>query len=366
VNIESGELQIFDNRKTHLTIDHILTSGSLPPGFQPIEINRKRYWDGSLFDNSPFVVLLRSLENEDLFEQKNGDSDPPVTAKRLITVELFPRSGDFPRNLVQAFGRIVELQDRVKVDTRAISNIYEYAVLLNWLSRFLRILVQDSGGTVTPDDIKRFTDSFEATPAPDGERRGARRPVRRPDDPELVRFRANVVTAGRQALEAYFNQARPDRARFNKLGDDCVYETAAIPRIADIQQVGLQQLSIASIVNFANQLGSKTNGSSSPGPGQDSSQVATDDQNKQFIKAFGSCPLITNQVSRFSNIELLPLKTSVPSALLGPADFSASAIRDRYQAGLKVAEEQIVVAEFHDNQGNTFRDLKFVAPPDES
>jgi NTE family protein len=68
VNIETGELTVFDNRKQRLTLDNVLASTSLPPLFKPTEIDRERYWDGALFDNSPFLTLLRSLEKDELYE----------------------------------------------------------------------------------------------------------------------------------------------------------------------------------------------------------------------------------------------------------------------------------------------------------
>ena len=52
VNVESGNFYYFDTRDPQgpQTIDarHILASGALPPGFPPIEINGKYYWDGGL------------------------------------------------------------------------------------------------------------------------------------------------------------------------------------------------------------------------------------------------------------------------------------------------------------------------------
>jgi predicted acylesterase/phospholipase RssA len=58
-NIETGELVIFNNREQRLTIDNVLASASLPPVFKPTEIDRERYWDGALFDNSPFLARAR-------------------------------------------------------------------------------------------------------------------------------------------------------------------------------------------------------------------------------------------------------------------------------------------------------------------
>jgi NTE family protein len=45
-----------------LTPDHILASGSLPPGFPMTVIDGVPYWDGGLFDNTPIEPLLDLLK----------------------------------------------------------------------------------------------------------------------------------------------------------------------------------------------------------------------------------------------------------------------------------------------------------------
>ena len=61
--IECGELDFFDNfsGKTPEPIDarHVLASGSLPPGFPPIRIGQKWYWDGGCVSNTPLEAVLQ-------------------------------------------------------------------------------------------------------------------------------------------------------------------------------------------------------------------------------------------------------------------------------------------------------------------
>ena len=52
--------------RVSLTPDHILASGSLPPGFPMTVIDGVPYWDGGLFDNTPIESML------DLLTERTG------------------------------------------------------------------------------------------------------------------------------------------------------------------------------------------------------------------------------------------------------------------------------------------------------
>ena len=45
VNVETSEFEAFDSYTDNITLDHILASRSLPPGFPWTTINGKHYWD---------------------------------------------------------------------------------------------------------------------------------------------------------------------------------------------------------------------------------------------------------------------------------------------------------------------------------
>jgi NTE family protein len=53
VNVRSGNFVYFDNAIHHIRPEHVLASGSLPPGFPPTEIEGECYWDGGLVSNTP-------------------------------------------------------------------------------------------------------------------------------------------------------------------------------------------------------------------------------------------------------------------------------------------------------------------------
>lgn len=99
VDIETGALEVFDNSgaSAPLSAEHVLASGSLPPGFPMTEIDGKHYWDGGLFDNTPLAPVIDRL-----------DPDPQVR-KRIFVIQLFPNAGPVPRNMLGVFDRMFEM-----------------------------------------------------------------------------------------------------------------------------------------------------------------------------------------------------------------------------------------------------------------
>lgn len=68
-DVETGRLAVFDSYVDEITPDHILASGSLPPGFPWTTIAGKHYWDGGLVSNSPLdqVVELGGLTGKNVY-----------------------------------------------------------------------------------------------------------------------------------------------------------------------------------------------------------------------------------------------------------------------------------------------------------
>jgi len=98
VEVTSGNSKYFDNYKPEtgdVTIDHVMASGALPPGFPPIEVGDKLYWDGGLVSNSPLWYVL--------------DEEPDLEAL-IMQVDLFSASGDVPRNLDEVLERAKDIQ----------------------------------------------------------------------------------------------------------------------------------------------------------------------------------------------------------------------------------------------------------------
>ncbi len=118
VNVETGSLEVFDNRgsRAALTVDQVVASGSLPPGFPMTEIDGKRYWDGGLFDNTPLAPVIDRL-----------DPDPEVR-KRVFVIQLFPNAGPLPRNMLGVFDRMFEMifASKFAHDLQTAQRINEY------------------------------------------------------------------------------------------------------------------------------------------------------------------------------------------------------------------------------------------------
>jgi predicted acylesterase/phospholipase RssA len=82
-----------------LTPDHVLASGSLPPGFPSTKIDERFYWDGGLFSNTPIDALLNMLEPDE------------IETLPIFVVDLFPTDGlPAPANLLEVQTRTVALQ----------------------------------------------------------------------------------------------------------------------------------------------------------------------------------------------------------------------------------------------------------------
>ena len=89
-NIRKGNSVYFDTADGSLTVDHIMASAALPPGFPPIEINGEHYWDGGVVSNTPLQYVL------------DADRDNGMV---VFQVDLFSASGVLPRSLLDVFER---------------------------------------------------------------------------------------------------------------------------------------------------------------------------------------------------------------------------------------------------------------------
>ena len=82
---------------TELGPEHILASGSLPPGFPMTRIDGHHYWDGGLYDNTPLEPLLEMLTEDE------AETLP------IVVLNLFPSKGRVPANLMEAQLRQMEI-----------------------------------------------------------------------------------------------------------------------------------------------------------------------------------------------------------------------------------------------------------------
>ncbi len=112
VEIETGNSVYFDSADptcTHpITARHVMASGALPPGFAPVEIDGRCYWDGGLVSNTPLQYVI----------------DQPALQDMLVfQVDLFSARGALPRNLGEVAERAKDIQfaSRTRMNTDLIA-----------------------------------------------------------------------------------------------------------------------------------------------------------------------------------------------------------------------------------------------------
>ena len=65
VNVRTGNFVYFDNEKHTIRPEHVMASGSLPPGFPAVEIEGELYWDGGLISNTPLQWVVEQGPRQD-------------------------------------------------------------------------------------------------------------------------------------------------------------------------------------------------------------------------------------------------------------------------------------------------------------
>jgi len=106
VNVETGELEVFDSAEQRLTVEHILASGSLPPGLPWMTIDGKAYWDGGLVSNTPLQPVV---------EKRRGIS------LKIYIVNLFPKAQPLPKNLAGVLARQKDILYRDKTESNILA-----------------------------------------------------------------------------------------------------------------------------------------------------------------------------------------------------------------------------------------------------
>jgi NTE family protein len=114
VNVRTGNFAYFDNAVDRIGPEHIMASGALPPGFDAVEIEGERYWDGGMVSNTPldWVLSARSRLHTLVFQvdlwSARGDvpTDIAGVATRMKEIQYSSRT----RNATDAFRRMEKLR----------------------------------------------------------------------------------------------------------------------------------------------------------------------------------------------------------------------------------------------------------------
>lgn len=90
VDVHLGNFVYFDNSQQPIGPEHVLASGALPPGFPPVEIGGRYYWDGGVVSNSPLLYVV---------------DDRPRVDSLVFQIDLFNAQGPVPNNIPEVLQR---------------------------------------------------------------------------------------------------------------------------------------------------------------------------------------------------------------------------------------------------------------------
>jgi len=130
VEVATGNQVYFDSEHETIIPEHIMASGALPPGFPPVEIDGKLYWDGGIVSNTPLQYVL--------------DGGIPRTDMCIFQIDLFSSRGTIPETLfdVQSREKEIRYSSRTRLNT-------DYFKLIQSMRRAVRRL-----DGILPDEIK--------------------------------------------------------------------------------------------------------------------------------------------------------------------------------------------------------------------
>ncbi len=124
VDVHTGNSVYFDNQDLALGPEHVMASGSLPPGFPPTVIDGTHYWDGGLVSNSPLMYVF--------------DVSPRINAL-IVQVDLFSAIGELPANLDQVLERAKDIQysSKTRLNTKQVQELESLRLAVGRLLRKL-------------------------------------------------------------------------------------------------------------------------------------------------------------------------------------------------------------------------------------
>ena len=94
VDVRTGNFTYFDSTTHRIRVEHIMASGSLPPGFPATRIDGQYFWDGGLISNTPLQWVLDYRPRRDTL---------------AFQVDLWNANGDLPKDLIEVEVRQKEI-----------------------------------------------------------------------------------------------------------------------------------------------------------------------------------------------------------------------------------------------------------------
>ncbi len=140
VDVASCELVRFENRnvggrrKEALTARHVMASGALPPGFAPVEIDGKFYFDGGIYSNTPIDIVLDDAERADTL---------------CFMIDLWDPTESVPNSIAEAMAR----QKDIQYASRSSEHLADHKEMQN-LRHAIRVLASQIPKAKQDDAVK--------------------------------------------------------------------------------------------------------------------------------------------------------------------------------------------------------------------
>ncbi len=94
-DLATGNLEYFDNHRQAIRPEHVLASGSLPPGFPATLVDGKPYWDGACVSNTPLDAVIEE------------PGHPHLVA---FVIDLWDAAGPLPETMNDVLWRAKQIQ----------------------------------------------------------------------------------------------------------------------------------------------------------------------------------------------------------------------------------------------------------------
>jgi NTE family protein len=108
--VRTGNLIVFDTAERKIGPEHVIASGSLPPGFPATEIDGEYYWDGGVVSNTPLQWVLDASPRQDTL---------------AFQIDLWSARGELPRDMIEVDTRLKDIRysSRTRMGTDQFRNI---------------------------------------------------------------------------------------------------------------------------------------------------------------------------------------------------------------------------------------------------
>ena len=139
VEVRSGNFVYFDTTTHTIRIEHVIASGSLPPGFPATKVDGEFYWDGGLISNTPLQWVLESRPRQDTL---------------AFQVDLWNARGELPQDMIEVEVRHKEIVYSSR--NRAATDQYQHSQRLR--IALAHLISQLPPGLRDSDDVKLLSE----------------------------------------------------------------------------------------------------------------------------------------------------------------------------------------------------------------